>query len=65
MAGKTEKDTAKETVATEKSVPSKKTRVRMTRTYIGEAGCFYAGQIYESDEKILSEFLKNKDAVEC
>lgn len=63
--GKTTKDSIKETAETNESKTEKKTKIRMLKTYIGSAGCFYAGRMYESDEKIFSEFLKNKDAVEC
>ncbi len=65
---KTTKDSVKETAETDKAkeiCPAKKTKIRMLRTYIGSAGCFYAGSTYESDKKIFSEFLKNKDAEEC
>lgn len=62
---KTSKDSIKETAKTNEPNPEKKTKIRMLKTYIGSAGCFYAGKTYESEEKIFSEFLKNKDAVEC
>lgn len=62
---KTSKDSIKETAETNAPNPEKKTKIKMLKTYIGSAGCFYAGKTYESDEKIFSEFLKNKDAVEC
>ncbi len=62
---KTTKDSIKETAETNEPNPGKKTKIKMLKTYIGTAGCFYAGRTYESDEKIFSEFLKNKDAVEC
>lgn len=65
LMAKTTKDSIKENAETKEPNPGKKTRIKMLKTYIGTAGCFYAGRTYESDEKIFSEFLKNKDAVEC
>jgi len=65
LMAKTTKDSIKETAETNEPKIEKKLKIKMVKTYIGSAGCFYAGRTYESDEKIFSEFLKNKDAVEC
>lgn len=48
-----------------KEIPVGKSKIKMIRTYMGPAGTFYAGKVYELEGKILSDLLKNKDAIKC